>query len=104
MSEQPFTKNPQLDRFLTNMDNAMANLDTKLDEHAQVHEQILQQTTATNGKVASIQKWRERMNGAVTVMVFLLPTLIGFIGWMAYEITTFDSQIQDALSVYESPQ
>lgn len=104
MNEQPFTKNPHLDRFLTNMSNAMDNITNKLDEHAEVHTQILEQTTATNGKVASIQKWRERMNGAVVVIVFLIPTLIGFIGWMAYQITTFDSQIQKALSVYEAPE
>ena len=103
MNDQPFTKNPHLDRFLTNMNNAMANLDNKLDEHAEVHEQILAQTTATNGKVASIQKWRERMNGAVLVIVFLLPTLIGLMSWMAYEITNFDDYVQQALKQYEVP-
>lgn len=102
-SDQPFTKNAQLDRFLTNMDNALENLGTKLDEHAEVHSQILEQTTATNGKVASIQKWRERMNGAVLVIVFLLPTLIGLMSWMAYEITNFDDYVQDALTQYETP-
>jgi hypothetical protein len=101
--EQPYTKNAQLDRFLTNMDNAMADLSTKLDEHAEVHAQILEQTTTTNGKVASIQKWRERMSGAVAVMVFLVPTVLGFMGWMAYEITQFDEYVQEALSAYETP-
>lgn len=78
-------------------------LNEKLDDHTEVHTKILEQTTATNGKVAEIQRWRERMNGAVMVMVFIIPTLLGFIGWMAYEITHFDDQIQDALSVYEVP-
>ena len=100
MSDQPFTKNAQLDRFLTNMDNAMSNICVKLDEHAEVHSQILEQTTTTNGKVASIQKWREQMKGAITVMVFLVPTIIGFMGWMAYEVTQFDNYVQEALSAY----
>lgn len=103
MPEQPFTKNPKLDRFLTNMDNAIAIITEKLDEHSEVHDKILEQTTATNGKVASIQRWRERMNGAIVVIVFLIPTLIGFMAWMAYEVTHFDSKIQQALSVYEQP-
>ena len=102
-TEQPFTNNAQLDRFLTNMDNAMTRLSDKLDGHAEVHDKILQQTTATNGKVASIQKWRERLNGAIAVMIFLIPTILGFLGWMAYEISHLDTKIHEALSVYEQP-
>lgn len=104
MQEQPFTKNPQLDRFLTNLNNTITGLDEKLDEHTVVHTKILAQTTATNGKIADIQKWRERMNGAVSVMIFVVPTILAFIGWMAYQITRFDDQIQEALSVYEVPE
>jgi len=104
MNDQPFTSDPKLDRFLTNLDNTIASLDEKLDEHTEVHTKILAQTTATNGKIADIQKWRERMNGAVSVMIFIVPTILAFIGWMAYQITHFDDQIQQALSIYEVPE
>lgn len=74
------------------------------DEVTETLKRIETQTTNTNGKVAEIQKWRERVNGGVLVAVFVLPTFFTVIGWMAYQITTFDKQIQEALSVYEVPQ
>ena len=101
--EQPYTKNPKLDRFLTGLEVSLSDVKGTLEDHTKVHTQILLQTTATNGKVADIQKWRERMSGAVVVCAFIIPTVFGMIGWMAYEITHFDERIQDALSAYEQP-
>lgn len=103
MTDQPYTKNPKLDRFITNMEHSIEDIKETLIEHTGVHAQILEQTTATNGKVGSIQKWREQMNGAIKVMVFIIPTVFGLMGWMAWEITHFDSKIKEALSVYETP-
>lgn len=78
-----------------------------LKSHDSVHNQILSQTTATNGKVADIQKWRERISGGIVVAAFVIPTFFGVIGgvigWLAYQVTTFDEKIQEALSVYEVP-
>jgi hypothetical protein len=78
-------------------------IEEMLRSHDDVHNAILSQTTTTNGKVADIQKWRERMSGGIIVCAFVIPTFFGVIGWMAYQITNFDKQVQEALSVYESP-
>jgi hypothetical protein len=78
-------------------------IEESLRSHDNVHNAILSQTTATNGKVANIQKWRERMNGGIIVAAFVIPTFFGVLGWMAYQITIFDEKIQEALSVYERP-
>jgi hypothetical protein len=80
-----------------------SRIEELLNSHTEVHKQILTQTTNTNGKVADIQKWRERVSGGIVVCAFVIPTFFGVIGWMAYQITTFDKQIQEALSVYEVP-
>jgi len=38
---------------------------------------ILIQTTATNGKMAEIQRWKERMTGGIIVLnVIVLPTVM----------------------------
>jgi hypothetical protein len=41
------------------------------------HEAILKQTTATNGKVAEIIKWKERMTGGIVVLnIIVVPVLL----------------------------
>lgn len=54
----------------------------------------------TNGSVAEIMRWKERMTGAGTViLIVVLPLLT----WALYQISTWDSKLQQALSVYELP-
>ncbi len=60
------------------------------------------QVTLTNGKVAEVIRWKERVNGAILVLAFILPTLIGFVGWMAYEVSHLDEKIDNALSEFEA--
>lgn len=54
-----------------------------------------------NGKMAAISKWKERVSGGLVVVIFLIPTIFGMMGWMAYEIVNFDMKIQHALSGFE---
>lgn len=85
------------------LDFHSSSINTKLDEHNVVHGEILRETRATNGKVASIQRWREQMNGAIKVLAFIIPTIFALLGWMSYEIIHIDDRIQEALSIYEIP-
>lgn len=53
------------------------------------------QTTTTNGKVAEIQKWKERMMGGIyVIMIILLPIL----SWALYQISTIDQKVQNGVS------
>lgn len=104
--EQPYTKNPKLDRFITNMEHSIESIKETLVEHTMVHAQILEQTTTTNGKVASIQKWRERTNGGLVALIFLFPFLLGGLWWVSSIVLqdTIEKAVESALTVYEMPQ
>lgn len=78
------------------------SIERKLDEHAEVHAQILEQVKATNGKVAEIQRWRERMIGAawvggVVVTVIIIPLAT----WAVLVVNSIDKKIVEALDNYE---
>ncbi len=101
MTEQDFTN-----REISTMFNNMLE---KLDEHANTHSKILNAVNITNGKVADIQAWRERMNGgSIVAVAFLTAIIIPVISWMVYTVSTLDEiidkSIEKALSVYEIPK
>lgn len=75
------------------------SLKQTLDAHTDVHTQILDHVKATNGKVAEIQKWRERMVGAmwaggILCTVVILPLLT----WAILEVNSLDEQINTAVT------
>jgi len=48
-----------------------------IEENAKEHQAILVQTTKTNGKVAAVSKWQERIIGAVAILsAVVLPVAI----------------------------
>lgn len=52
-------------------------LDNFFRENKSDHEQIIAQTTKTNGSVASLQKWRYQITGALIVMnIFIVPIVL----------------------------
>lgn len=94
MTDTPFTN-----RELTTMFDSITK---KLDEHGDVHSQILEQVKTTNGKVAEIQRWRERMYGAMWAGGLLFSLVIfPLIGWAIFEINSLDEKIANALDNYE---
>lgn len=94
MTDTPFTN-----RELTTMFDSITK---KLDDHADVHAQILEQVKTTNGKVAEIQRWRERMVGAMWAGSVLFSLVIfPLIGWAIFEINSLDEKIANALDNYE---
>ena len=91
MPEEPY-KNRELDeRF--------GGLDEKLDL-------ILRQTTKTNGSVANINRWRERVNGGSMVAgVFMTIVVVPILSWAIYVLVNITSvihqSVDEALSAYE---
>lgn len=83
-------------------------LKSQLEEHGQTHEKILSAVKETNGKVANIQAWRERVNGgSVVAVAFMSAIVIPILVWAVYTLSNLDrtinESIQKALSVYEIP-
>lgn len=67
---------------------------------------IIAQTTKTNGSVADINRWRERMNGAGLVAGFFMTVIvIPVLTWSIYVLininNTIETSVQKALSTYE---
>lgn len=67
---------------------------------------IKEQTIKTNGSVASINRWRERMNGALSASgVFMMVVIVPILAWSIYTLThineTVHNAVDDALSAYD---
>lgn len=54
-------------------------LATRLEHINSAVDKILEQTTATNGRVDKLEAWRDRMTGAWLVVTFLSPVVAGLI-------------------------
>lgn len=98
MTEAPFTN-----RELQGM---FEEIKEKLNSHTTVHIEILNQVKSTNGKVAEIQKWRERINGAlqaagVLCILIILPFIIWFISWSFNRINSIDEIVAKSLNDYQ---
>lgn len=64
------------------------------------------QTTKTNGSVADLNRWRERMNGGATVAgIFMTFIVIPILAWAIFVLvhinTTINDSIQQALQAYD---
>lgn len=54
----------------------------------------------TNGSVADIKAWKERVTGAIMMAIIVLVPLLT---WGLYQIAHLDEKIQKVLSAYETP-
>ena len=113
MSESPF-KNREVKELFKAADERADAFHDKLMERMNVFEtnttdsldRIEQQTIATNGKVADINKWRERANGAgIAVSIFMSVIVMPILAWSIFTLVNVDSAIDSAvdkaLSAYE---
>jgi hypothetical protein len=95
MSPSQTYSNREVDSFLNRQEEAHKLFAVTLSR-------IEIQTKETNGKVAEIQRWRERMTGAgyITLLV-VLPLM----SWALYQVTQINDKVRvgvrEALSSYE---
>lgn len=67
---------------------------------------IKTQTTKTNGSVADINKWRERVNGgSIVAGVFMTIVVMPILAWAIYVLVNINSvihqSVDEALSAYD---
>lgn len=98
MEESDFT-NREIQEMFKDVDGRFDRQDVQLGK-------ILDQTKATNGSVADINRWRERANGAFWAAgVFMATVILPIIGFVMYSIIHLDDSIQSAvdhsLSAYD---
>lgn len=59
---------------------------------------ILTQTTKTNGSVADLNRWRERMNGgAVVAGIFMTVIVVPILGYALYTLVNLPNTIHEAV-------
>lgn len=66
---------------------------------------ILTQTTKTNGSIAEINRWRERVNGgAMVASIFMGAIVMPILAWSIYTLVhingIINSAVHDALQAY----
>jgi hypothetical protein len=67
-------KQPEIANLLIRIDERQVNMAADLEE-------VKKQTTATNGRVTSLESWRNRLKGAwavLTIVGVLLGSLFGY--------------------------
>lgn len=78
----------------------------KWHDQANVSQQILAQAQRTNGSIADINRWRERVNGAfLASSVFMACVILPILGWALYVLIninqTVHSAVDESLSAYD---
>jgi len=89
-----------------NIKEGFQRIEDKLTDHTKVHEAILTQTTNTNGKVAEIQRWRERLMGGAAVAAFFFTfVILPIVVWAVLTVrdidTTVRTEIETAFDNYD---
>lgn len=84
----------------------MERMDTFEEKTGATLTRIETQTIKTNGSVAEINKWRERMNGmGVATGIFMTMIVMPILIWSVYVLVnikeTVHQSIDDALQAYE---
>ena len=76
----------------------ISNLETKLDEHAEVHKDIIKLIEDMRQEMRESNGWRNKFIGALGVVIVIVVPLLA---WALTEVSQIDEKINDALADYE---
>lgn len=87
------------------LDEKFSRMDERFDEQNVVLSRIEDQTKKTNGSIAAINRWRERLNGGMYVAgVFIVMIVLPILTFALITLINIDSKVsqavQSALSGY----
>lgn len=113
MPEEPY-KNREIKELFSAADERADAFHAKLMERMGVFEdnttnsldRIEEQTKKTNGTVADINRWRERVNGmAIASGIFMTVIVVPILAWSLYVLVNINESvhvaIDEALSAYD---
>lgn len=76
----------------------LESLREKLDEHAKVHEKIINLIEGMRQEMRESNGWKNRFIGGLgVVIVVVLPLL----SWALYEVSQIDDRIEESLADFE---
>ena len=75
--------------------NMIDNIEKKLDDHAKVHESIIDLIKELQAELRESNGWKNKFMGALgVIMVVVFPLM----SWALYQVVHIDDKIEDALA------
>lgn len=75
--------------------NMIDNIERKLDDHAKVHENIIDLIKELQAELRESNGWKNKFMGAIGVIVVIVLPLMS---WALYEVVHIDDKIDEALT------
>ena len=75
--------------------NMIDNIEKKLDDHAKVHENIIDLIKELQSELRASNGWKNKFMGAVGVIMFVVFPIMS---WALWQVVTIDDKIDEALS------
>lgn len=75
--------------------NMIDNLEGKLDDHAKVHERIIDLIEGIRSDLKESNGWKNKFMGAVSVIVFIVFPILS---WALWQVVHIDERIDRALA------
>lgn len=78
--------------------NMIDNIEKKLDDHAKVHERIIDLIEEIQSELRESNGWKNKFMGAIGVIMFVVFPIMS---WALYQVVHIDDRIEEALTEYE---
>lgn len=75
--------------------NMIDNIEKKLDDHAKVHENIIDLIKELQQELRESNGWKNKFMGALGVIMFVVFPIVS---WALYEVVHIDDKIDEAIS------
>lgn len=105
MAEEHYS-NRELDRIFKGFEDTMKSgfdsLSEKIIDGNKTAERIEAQTIKTNGRVTTLESWRENLRGAWRLVMWvgipLFGVFVGFMSWLTVQVVQFPDKIQSSIA------
>jgi 3-methyladenine DNA glycosylase/8-oxoguanine DNA glycosylase len=88
------------------LDEKFRSIEDKLDEQFEAQNKVLfdikDQTTKTNGRVGSLEGWRQYNTGGLTMLAIVIVPALGFLAYMVIQTANHVSAIDAIITQLET--